>query len=318
MELQKQAEELLFNEKREYERISSSWKRFADGFYDEVLNRIKNGFSTSITRGDGGYNSNGGRTLSVGLSMNVNTDSAKAYILDAKQRIHDTTDEVAKHMSNLDKKMEEFRAGGIDSNTFKGLIDIFEKWIQFVTSMELKTGSEKITIDVDGNFHETLKKWKDFGNVEMRKKEAEKLGVELKDLDRHKVYLECKKQISNVSTTAAMREKIRRMETLSGYLDSDQILKDARVRLEELQRIEAEEKRRKDEEVRRKAEEARRAEEERKKREEAKREAEAAQYGISLSDLDTHKKYLRAKGEFEKAKTPEEFERSKSIFAQLK
>ena len=67
-----------------------------------------------------------------------------------------------------------------------------------------------------------------------RKKEADKYGIEVNDLDKHKKYLEAKKKMSTVRTSNSLKQVQKTFDSLKGYLDSESLSKECGDKIEVL------------------------------------------------------------------------------------
>jgi hypothetical protein len=131
------------------------------------------------------------------------------------------------------------------------------------------------------------KKWDEISNEELRKKEAEKYGVSLSNLDKHKAYLEAKSQKSSAKTSASMKKAEKAFTSIKDYLDSADLAKSCATAAAELKFKEDEEAR-----IKMELEEAR-------KREEAERLRKAVEaYEKELAEVTKAKEaYIAAETE---------------------
>jgi hypothetical protein len=154
--------------------------------------------------------------------------------------------------------------------------------------MSFKMGGDNtITFEASKDVVAIKKKWEKVSAEEVRKKEAEKYGVALADLDKHKAYLDAKSQKSTAKTSAAMKKAEKAFTAIKGYLDSADLAKDCATVAAELKVKEDEEAR-----IKKEREEAR-------KREEAERLRKAVEaYEKELAEVTKAKEaYIAAETE---------------------
>ena len=69
IELKIEAEQYLTQMKAKYQRETRAWEQFAKEIPEKLVQLIKSGFSTNISRANN-YNSGGGRTIGINISLN--------------------------------------------------------------------------------------------------------------------------------------------------------------------------------------------------------------------------------------------------------
>jgi hypothetical protein len=140
------------------------------------------------------------------------------------------------------------------------MVKHMNEWIAYIPQMSFKMGGDNtITFEASTDVVAIKKKWEKVSAEEVRKKEAEKYGVALADLDKHKAYLDAKSQKSSAKTSAAMKKAEKAFTAIKGYLDSADLAKACATVAAELKVKEDEEARiKKEREEARKREEAER------------------------------------------------------------
>ena len=308
-ECQKRAKDFYKGKKIQFERFKRDWEDLCSEAPDKLNRLIREGITHNISRGNSDSRSSGSRTLTMNISFESNMDAAKEYVNELKKQIENTVNETSAILSEMSKKMDEFKEEGLDFESFKPLLDLFIDWADYCESKPLQIANTTINIVLDDKTRSVRERWADYRNAESRKKEAQKYGVSLSDLDRHKKYLDAKGKMHSAKTSSEMGKPINMFSQLKEYLDSKELLENCRKKKEEMKEAEEEEKR-KNEEERRKAEE----EEKRRKEEERKRKEEERKRKEEERKKKEEAERRRKKKEEEERKRREEEERIDNIY----
>ena len=176
------------------------------------------------------------------------------------------------------------------------------EWIAYIPKMSFSMSAEQtVRFEIPDDVAKIKKKWEKVSAEEVRKKEAEKYGVALADLDKHKSYLDAKSQKSTAKTSTAMKKAEKAFTAIKGYLDSADLAKACASVAAKMKVKEEEEAR-----IKREREEAR-------KREEAERLRKAVEaYEKELAEV------TKAKEEYIAAETDSIEKKHKNAMEVLK
>ena len=232
------ASEYLSKSETKLRSFKREWESFTTEAPQKFLSLVKSGIKPTVSRGP----SVPGQ-ISVSLNFESNMDAAKAYVEKMRDKIEDKNDEISNQIKDMDKKLQLYLDEGVDGDTFSKLVKNMNEWIAYIPKMSFKIGNNDINIKADDSIIKIKKKWEKVSAEEVRKKEAEKYGVALSDLDNHKKYLEAKSKKANGKTSAVIKEAKKELAALKGYLDSAELAQDCDAKIEKLVAKEAEEKR---------------------------------------------------------------------------
>lgn len=282
-----EAEEYLSSMKSKYQTDTRNWDRFAKEVPDKFMQLVKSGLKPNITKGSS--SSGSGRTLSVTLNFEANMDAAKKYVESLKTDIPKRGEAFHKTIDTFDKKLQEYHSSGLDGEIFEKLAKHFAQWVDYAQNLHVTIRDAKITVDIPQKYLTQKKHWLELADTQRLNEDAKRYGISVEDVPKHRKYLEGKQKKASAKTSAAMKQAIKLLQELGGYLDSAELLAQAEDAAAQLQSKEAEAERiRKAEEAQRKKEEAEKerirkekeaaekAEAERIAKEEAKKAAEKA------------------------------------------
>lgn len=248
------AQEYLTKSETKLRAFKREWESYTSEVPDKLMSLIKSGIRPSIS------SSRSGNQIGVSLNFESNMDAAKKYIEQVKEKIESKSDEIKNQIKDIDKNLQAYLDEGVDGDLFAKLVKNMNEWIAYIPKMSFKIkGDQTINFEVSDEIIELKKKWEKVSAAEVRKKEAEKYGVSLADLDKHKTYLDAKSQKTNAKTSAAMKKAEKAFASIKGYLDSADFEKACASAAAELKVKEDEEARiKKEREEARKREEAER------------------------------------------------------------
>lgn len=265
--LNKEAEEYLASMKAKFQTDTKNWERWGKEILDKVVQLIKSGIKPSISRGSSG--GVGGRTLSINVSFESNTDAAKAYLESVKAEIPVKGKAFHKVIEDFDKKLEAYHKAGLDGEVFEKLVKHFAQWVDYAADLHLTIRDNKLEIEMPEEYLARKKHWLEVADTQRLHEDAKKYGIPVEDVPKHRKYLEAKQKRASARTSAAMKQAVKLLKEVKDYLDSAALLAQAEEDAAALQEKEAEAERiRKEEEARRKREEA--------ERERIRKEQEAA------------------------------------------
>ena len=222
------------------------WSSFTREVPDKFMSLVRSGIKPSIS------SSSSGNQIGVSLNFESNMDAAERYIKQVKEKIEKKTGEIETQIKDIDNNLQLYLDEGADSVSFSKLVKHIGEWIAYISQMSFEIAGRKIEISADDEVIAIKKKWDKISAEEIRKKEAEKYGVSLADLDKHKTYLDAKSQKSSAKTSTAMKKAEKEFDSIKGYLDSDELAKACAASATELKSKEDEEAR-----IKRELEEAR-------------------------------------------------------------
>jgi hypothetical protein len=244
--------------------IKRKWTSFSIEAPKKFNSLVSSGIKPSVS------SSSSGNQIGISLSFNANMDAAKEYLNKMKEEIEDYQVQIFALIEDIDEKLESYVAEGIDSETFTNLSSLLLKCIDYIPSMTMDIHNAQISIETPENIQKIKTKWKNKADEKARQLEASEYGVSLADLDKHKRYLQAKKDMVNAKTSVKMQDAKNKLLALKDYLDSASLASDCNEKISVLRAKEEEEKRiakEKEEERKRKEEEERRIAEEKKKKE---------------------------------------------------
>jgi len=245
------AQEYLSKAETKLRTFKREWETYTAEVPDKLTSLVRSGMRPSVSS-----NSSSGR-IGVSLSFEANMDAAKRYLEQVKEKIAAKSGEISGQIKQMDKDLQMYLDAGVDGDMFAKLIRCLNDWIAYIPKMTFTVkGDQKVEFDVSDEIIAVKKKWEKVSAAEIRKKEAEKYGVSLADLDRHKAYLDAKSKKATAKTSADMKKAERAFAGLRGYLDSADFEKACAAAAAELKAKEDEEAR-----IRREREEARKREE---------------------------------------------------------
>lgn len=249
------AQDYLTKSETKFRTFKREWESFTREAPDKFLNLVKSGIRPSVSSSSSGYGQ-----IGVTLTFESNMDAAKKYIEEVKVKIEKKSDEIEAHIKDIDKNLQVYLDEGVDGDLFAKMVKHMNEWIAYIPKMSFKMGGDNtITFEPSDDVVKIKKKWEKVSAEEVRKKEAEKYGVALADLDKHKAYLDAKSQKSTAKTSAAMKKAEKAFTAIKGYLDSADLAKACATVAAELKVKEDEEARiKKEREEARKREEAER------------------------------------------------------------
>lgn len=267
------AQEYLTKSETKLRSFKREWESFTSEVPDKLMSLIRSGIRPSVS------SSRSGNQIGVTLNFESNMDAAKKYIEQVKEKMEKKSDEIKKQIMDIDNDLKGYVDEGVDSDLFAKLVKNLNDWISYIPKMSFKIKSDQtINFEISDEILAIKKKWDKVSAEEIRKKEAEKYGVALADLDKHKTYLDAKTQKSAAKTSAAMKKAEKAFASIKGYLDSADLEKACATSATELKAKEDEEAR-----IKRELEEA-------KKREEAERLRKAVEaYEKEVAEINKAK-----------------------------
>lgn len=277
------AQDYLTKSETKFRTFKREWESFTSEAPGKLRSLVASGIRPNISSSSSGYGQ-----IGVSLSFESNLDAAKKYIEQVRVKIENKSDEINDHIKDIDKNLQAYLNEGIDGDLFAKLVKHMNEWIAYIPKMSFKMSNEQtICFEVPEEITKIKKKWEKVSAEEVRKKEAEKYGIALADLDKHKAYLDAKSQKSTAKTSTAMKKAEKAFTAIKGYLDSADLAKACATTAAELKVKEDEEAR-----IKKEREEAR-------KREEAERLRKAVEaYEKELAEVTKAKEaYIAAETE---------------------
>ena len=253
--------------RKELKEISKKWDGICTEAPGKFMQLLKSGMKPKIERGNTGNS----RQLSVSMSFEMNTDSAKEYLEEVKAAMEDVNTRIANNMSEMNKKIEQAYEANADPKEVSSLIKLFASYYEYAANAELKISNNTIKFEMSEDTTNVYNKWKKADQELSRVIEANRLGVDISMLDTHKKYLDAKRKQTSAKTSASKRQAARLFSEISTYLDAEELAKACNQEADVLKQKEdeAERLRLEEEERQRREAEARRLEEERQKNEAA-------------------------------------------------
>lgn len=245
-DVKQKAEDYYKRKKDKFEKFCSGWDEFTEEVPQKLKQLIKSGIRPNVSRGDSS-NSSGSRQLAVNLSFEMNADPAKEYIVEVQKHLEEVMEEISCEIKDMDQTMEEYQREGLDSDTFGKLISLLKQWIDHIGEMKFTLHEREFCFSCDEKVLAIRKKWDDYGNIEVRRAEADKYGVSLENLDKHKIYLSAKQKKAAAKISMVMKQAIDEFSSIQGYLDADALKAEAeeqysrlKAREDEAERMEQE------------------------------------------------------------------------------
>lgn len=249
------AQDYLTKSETKFRTFKREWESFTREAPQKLVQLVASGIRPKVSSGNSyGYQ------ISVQLTFESDTSAAEKYVEEIKNKIEKKSDEIKAHIKDMDKNLQAYLDEGIDGELFTKIVKNMNEWVAYIPKMSFNMSDEKkITFEISDDVAAIKKKWEKVSAEEVRKKEAEKYGVALADLDKHKAYLDAKSQKSTAKTSAAMKKAEKAFTAIKGYLDSADLAKACATVAAELKVKEDEEARiKKEREEARKREEAER------------------------------------------------------------
>lgn len=276
------AQDYLTKSETKFRTFKREWESFTREAPQKLVQLVASGIRPKVSSSSSGYQ------IGVTLTFESDTSAAEKYVEEIKTKIEKKSDEIKAHIKDMDKNLQAYLDEGIDGELFTKIVKHMNDWIAYIPKMSFNMSDEKkITFEISDDVAAIKKKWEKVSAEEVRKKEAEKYGVALADLDKHKAYLDAKTQKSVAKTSAAMKKAEKAFTAIKGYLDSADLAKACTTVAAELKVKEDEEAR-----IKKEREEAR-------KREEAERLRKAVEaYEKELAEVTKAKEaYIAAETE---------------------
>lgn len=195
------------------------WEFLTREVPDKLNSLVASGIKPKIS------SNSSGNQIGVSLSFESNLDAAKRYMEQVKEKIEKKCQEIEDQIKDIDKNIQLYLDEGADSVYFLKLVKHLNEWISYIPQMDFEISGQKIEIVVDEQVFEINKKWDAISYEEIRKQEAERYGVSLANLDKHKIYLGAKSQKSSAKTSADMKKAEKAFDSVKEYLDSGELAK---------------------------------------------------------------------------------------------
>lgn len=195
------------------------WEFLTREVPDKLNSLVASGIKPKIS------SNSSGNQIGVSLSFESNLDAAKRYMEQVKEKIEKKCQEIEAQIKDIDKNIQLYLDEGADSVYFLKLVKHLNEWISYIPQMDFEISGRKIEIVVDEHVFEINKKWDAISYEEIRKQEAERYGVSLANLDKHKIYLDAKSQKNSAKTSADMKKAEKAFDSVKEYLDSGELAK---------------------------------------------------------------------------------------------
>lgn len=108
IDINTEASQYVELKKKKLRSLNNEWDDLASEAPQKFMQLIKSGMKPKIERGN-----SGGRQLSVNLSFEMNTDSAKEYIQEVRQQIEDMNDVFKTEIEEINDKLKYFYDNGV-------------------------------------------------------------------------------------------------------------------------------------------------------------------------------------------------------------
>ncbi len=214
-------QDYLIKSENKFRTFKREWESFTREAPEKLFNLVKGGIHPDISVNSSGYGQFG-----CSLTLKSNTDAAEEYIKEVKVKIEKKSDEIEANIKDIDKNLQMYLDEGIDGNLFAKMVKHMNELIAYIPQMSFKMSNGcTINFNASKDVIAIKKKWENVSAEEVRKKEAEKYGVALEDLDKHKVYLDAKSQKNTAKTSTAMKKAKKAFTAINGYLDSADLAK---------------------------------------------------------------------------------------------
>ena len=245
------AQDYLTKSESKFRTFMREWESFTREAPQKLVQLVASGIRPNVSSSSSGYQ------IGVTLTFERDTSAAEKYVDEIKSKIEKKSDEIKAHIKDMDKNLQAYLDEGIDGELFTKIVKHMNDWIAYIPKMSFNMSDEKkITFEISDDVAAIKKKWEKVSAEEVRKKEAEKYGVSLADLDKYKAYLDAKSQKSTAKTSTAMKKAENAFTAIKGYLDSADLAKVCATIAAELKVKEDEEAR-----IKKEREEARKREE---------------------------------------------------------
>ena len=257
-ELKQSAEQYWAEMNSQFQKDTRDWERFAGEVPEKFIQLVKSGIRPNISRGSG-MSSDGHRTLSVNLSFESNMDAAKEYLQTLKTEIPRRGEAFCKPLDDFDEQLEKYYHAELGGDTFEKLAKLFAQWVDYAQNLHVQIRDTKITVDLLEKYLLKKKRWTELADQQKMKEDAQRYGIPVEDVPKHRSYLAAKQKKITAKTSAAMNQAIKLLQDLNGYMDSEELILAAQEQaLQMKQREEEQERIRKAEEEKRQKEEAER------------------------------------------------------------
>lgn len=233
MTTKQSANEYLVKSEAKFKAFKKSWESFAREAPQKFLSLVKSGIKPTVSRGP----SSPGQ-ISVSLNFESNMDAAKRYVEEMKKKMEETGSELKKNIEDIDNNLQFYLDDGIDEETFSKLVKLLNDWVNYIPKMTFEIGQNKIGVNTDSGITKIKNKWKEISAEEVRKNEAKKYGIELSDLNNHRMYLDAKEKISSERTSAEVANAKKTLLSIKGYLDSTELAAECDSKIERLLAVE--------------------------------------------------------------------------------
>ena len=245
------AQDYLTKSESKFRTFMREWESFTREAPQKLVQLVASGIRPKVSSSSSGYQ------IGVTLTFERDTSAAEKYVDEIKSKIEKKSDEIKAHIKDMDKNLQAYLDEGIDGELFTKIVKHMNDWIAYIPKMSFNMSDKmKITFEISDDVATIKKKWEKVSAEEVRKKEAEKYGVSLADLDKYKAYLDAKSQKSTAKTSTAMKKAENAFTAIKGYLDSADLAKVCATIAAELKVKEDEEAR-----IKKEREEARKREE---------------------------------------------------------
>ena len=196
-------------------RIQGDWKHLEAEAPDKFLSLVKSGFKTSISRDTSAAKG----TLAINFNVDSNMDDAKAYIAEIKKIIEEVRDTALENIDEMSAKLKE-----IEGNKDKlALIKLIGEFLDFLEFSKLQIYKDNVvSFTFDDSLQEARLKLAKMEEEIRDEEDSKRYGCDIKDLPKHRKYVEAKRKIPNAKTAAALRQVTKMFESVSGYLDADE------------------------------------------------------------------------------------------------
>ena len=208
----------LYIEKKESEfnSLKRKWKSYSNEVPQKFFSLVKSGIKPTISRGESSDN----RQISIGISMETNMDAAKAYIEKIKKELPDKPKPFADLAKEIDNKLEEIKDDDIDEVNFTRLASLLDSIIDYIPTMSLELGGNKIGFSISEDSKKLKGKWNKVAIKKANEEYSKAHNIDVKDVSNHKKYLSLKEKEKTAKTSAEMHTIVEEYKGLEGYLDS--------------------------------------------------------------------------------------------------
>ncbi len=213
------APEYLTQSELKLRTFKREWEAFTKEAPTKLLNLVKSGIKPNVT------STSHGNQIGVTLSFSSNPDAAKKYVKQIEETIDKKSEEIESTIKAIDKAIQEYIDEGLDSDHFTKLVSHLNDWIAYIPKMGFTLLSRQINFEASDEIAGIKKKWETVSAEELKKLDAQKYGIAIADVDKHRAYMSARGKKLTAKTSADMKKAELAFNAIKGYLDSADLAK---------------------------------------------------------------------------------------------